>query len=96
MKQGRPRNLLKSKNRKHIVVLSETAENVFRNVSKARIGSWFSKYVSEKIIQDFLVSPETLLIDKMSKLDAESKRIENEKQKVAEELRKIRNGGNTT
>lgn len=54
MKRGRPKDISKSKNRVHSVVLSEEAELIFREISKKRgSAKWVHDYISHSIVDDF-------------------------------------------
>ena len=52
-KKGRPKKYTKAKDRMKVICLSEKASILLNEVQKTRLNFNFSRYVSERIIDDF-------------------------------------------
>lgn len=91
MKQGRPKDPRKARNRIVSVVLSEKALIVYRDVCSSRKDKrWFHRYVSERVIDDFIKDPEKMVRKELVRLQQQRNEIDDLIKAKAEDLKKIR------
>lgn len=69
---GRPTKINKAKNRVHSVVLTESAEIVYRSIcSKTKSKKWFYKFVSNKIVEEFAQNDESIHLEELNDLQTQ-------------------------
>jgi vacuolar-type H+-ATPase subunit I/STV1 len=86
MKRGRKKSVFTRQGRRHTIILTEKAENNYREIKHANPSFDFSAYISKCLVDNFNINPESYVKSKIGELNQEidhrNKQIEQLKQKL--------------